>query len=100
MPLFMAFGPSLVPVIGSFMSPRKMEPAASTLMFIRPMTFTLSMCVVSLAHQPLPRLSRYTELLVFTTPMTLAMTFDVPHGEPPPLVYGLLPSTVRLGPIS
>ena len=60
-----------------------MDPAASTLMSIMPSTFTCSMWVVSLAQYPLPRASRYTELLVFTMPITLAITFDVAHGDLP-----------------
>ena len=41
-------------VIGSFMSPRNMLPAANTLMFIMPRTRQVSMCVIILAQCPEP----------------------------------------------
>ena len=76
-----------VEVMGSSVCPRNMLPAASTLMFTMPSTLHVSMCVTSLAQLPCPGCSsRYTDTLVFVMPDTFAMTFDVPHGEPPQLV--------------
>ena len=55
-------------------------------LLIIPSTLQVSICVVIFTQWPEPRLSRYTELLVFTMPMTFAMTLLVPQGEPPRLV--------------
>ena len=84
-PQLRLLGPSFVPVIGSFMSPRNIDPAARTFMLTSPSTLSDSMCVVIFTQRPPLCLSGYTQQLVFTTPATFAITLDVPHGEPPRL---------------
>ena len=91
----------LVDFIGSNIRPKNIDPLTKTSILTRPITLQFSILVVITAHLPPVSLTPgETALLVFTTPQTLANTFEVAHGFPLSGVYVVAPSIILVEPIA